>query len=119
MPRQSCGPSIVYSDFVGSSDNPGNKGVRSLPNATNNIIVPIDGDPISATFGSVQNTILTYSGSIPTTGKYAFGHRVLAAPNINGTAGSRYSIVGWVRLTSGSNHVLNTDWVEMRTLTGT
>lgn len=28
-------------------------------------------------------------------------------------------VTGWVRLTTGSAHVLNTDWAEMRTLTGT
>lgn len=114
-----AGPSIVYSDFVGSGDNAGNKGVRNLPSAVNNIIVPIDGDPTSATFGNVQNVVLAYSASIPTTGRYVFGHRVLSAYNLNGTAGSRYSITGWWRATTGSGHVLNTDWVEMRTLTGT
>jgi hypothetical protein len=114
-----AGPSIVYSDFVGSGDNAGNKGVRSLPSAVNNLIVPIDGDPTSATFGNVQNTVLTYSGSLPTTGRYVYGHRVLNVFNINGSAGSRYSITGWWRGTTGSGHVLNTDWIEMRTLTGT
>lgn len=113
------GPSIVYADFVGSGDNVSNKGVRNLPSAVNNIIVPIDGDPTSATFGNIQNTVLTYSASIPTTGRYLYGHRVLTAYNINGTAGSRYSITGWWRATTGSGHVLNTDWVEIRTLTGT
>jgi hypothetical protein len=38
---------------------------------------------------------------------------------ILGTAGSRYTIVGWRRLTTGTGHVLGTDWAEMRVLTGT
>lgn len=35
-----------------------------------------------------------------------------------GGAGSKYVVIGWNRLTSGSAHVLNTDWVEARILTG-
>jgi hypothetical protein len=58
--------------------------------------------------------------SAPTTGRYYAGDRVNAtAPEIVGTAGSRYTVTGWLRLTSGVNHGLNTDWVEMRCLTGT
>jgi hypothetical protein len=113
------GSNIVYSDFVASGDNVGNKGVRSLPSAVGNIIIPINGDPTSATFGSIQNIVLTYSSSIPSSGKYVYGHTVFASPAIAGTAGSRYIISGWIRGTTGSSHVLNTDWFEMRTLTGT
>ena len=36
-----------------------------------------------------------------------------------GAPGSQYVVTGWVRATTGSGHVLNTDWYEMRTLTGT
>lgn len=35
-----------------------------------------------------------------------------------GTAGSKYIVAGWKRVAAGSNHVLNTDWFEMRMLTG-
>lgn len=35
-----------------------------------------------------------------------------------GTAGSKYIVAGWKRVSAGSNHVLNTDWFEMRMLTG-
>lgn len=35
-----------------------------------------------------------------------------------GTAGSRYVNNGWRRITDGTGNVLNTDWKEMRTLTG-
>lgn len=31
----------------------------------------------------------------------------------------RYVVTGWMRLTNGSSHVLGTDWVEVRGLTGT
>ena len=57
---------------------------------------------------------------IPTAGYYVKGDFV---PNWNpvvaGGGGSQYIADGWKRLTTGSAHVLNTDWVEVRTLTGT
>jgi hypothetical protein len=110
----------VYSDFVAAGDNANNKGVRNLPAAAYNIIVPINGDPTTSTFGQIANTVQMHSAAIPATGRYVAGHRVvkdLAA--VAGTLGSQYVITGWVRATTGSGHVLNTDWYEMRTLTGT
>jgi hypothetical protein len=55
----------------------------------------------------------------PTAGTYAVGDYVPnSAPSKLGIAGSRYVIAGWTRLTDGSAHVLNTDWVQDRRLTG-
>lgn len=113
-------PNIIYSDFVGSSDNAGNKGVRRLPEAANNIIIPIDGDPTSATYGQVLSKPLTVSSSMPTSGRYVVGAFVRKfSPTLEGTPGAQYVVFGWARVTTGSNHVLNTDWYEMRCLTGT
>jgi hypothetical protein len=62
----------------------------------------------------------TAAASIPTSGTYTRGDFVVnSAPSVLGVAGSRYIVRGWVRLTSGSAHVLNTDWSEFRGLTGT
>lgn len=35
-----------------------------------------------------------------------------------GTYGSKYVLLGWRRITTGSGNVLNVDWVEVRMLTG-
>lgn len=35
-----------------------------------------------------------------------------------GSSSSKYTLLGWRRLTTGSANILNTDWVEMRCLTG-
>lgn len=61
-----------------------------------------------------------YMSSVPTTGFWEKG-RVIKnlAPTIQGSAGSQYIVMGWKKITIGSTNVLNTDWVEMRTLTGT
>ena len=58
--------------------------------------------------------------AMPTTGTYQQGDFVPnSTPSILGGAGNKYVVNGWIRLTSGSAHVLNTDWAEARTLTGT
>jgi hypothetical protein len=58
--------------------------------------------------------------SVPTTGTWARGDVVRnSLPSVLGVAGSQYVVSGWIRITDGSNNVLNTDWVAMRSLTGT
>jgi hypothetical protein len=60
------------------------------------------------------------SVALPTTGTYLKGDYVAkAVPVVSGVATQQYVIRGWLRITDGSAHVLNTDWVECRTLTGT
>ena len=55
----------------------------------------------------------------PTTGTYSIGDYVSnKTPAKLGTAGSRYVVAGWTRLTNGAAHVAFTDWVEDRRLTG-
>jgi hypothetical protein len=57
--------------------------------------------------------------SIPTAGSYKQGDFVRKSNLAEaGAGGSKYVITGWLRLTNGSAHVLNTDWVEARVLTG-
>ncbi len=111
---------IIYADVAGAYDNAGNKGVRFIVPAANNLIAAINGDPTSSTFGNVTSIPLLQHDSMPTTGKYVIGHIVTnIAATVLGSAGVRYTITGWRRLTTGSNHVLGTDWVELRALTGT
>lgn len=42
----------------------------------------------------------------------------LAVPTEAGVAGSKVMTNGWRRVTNGTGNVANTDWLEMRTLTG-
>ena len=61
----------------------------------------------------------TAQAAPPSQGVFAAGDYVPnSAPAKLGTPGSRYVIKGWTRITSGSAHVLNTDWVQDRALTG-
>lgn len=65
------------------------------------------------------SAVTNASSSAPTAGTWKQGDFVRnSAPAEAGTAGSKYVVTGWLRLTSGSNNVLNTDWVATRSLTG-
>lgn len=102
-----------------NADNIGVGFFGALPRYGARMVIE-DGDPASATFGKIKNVCVTASNSLPTTGKYLTGTFVQnALPAVAGGAGSQYVVQGWVRLTNGSAHVLNTDWREMRCLTGT
>lgn len=67
------------------------------------------------------------AAAMPVTGNYVRGEyvdntspTVLTWTGVVGAlVGRKYVVLGWKRLTSGSGHVLNVDWVEDRTLTGT
>lgn len=56
---------------------------------------------------------------MPTSGTYNAGDEVI---NINktlqGTSPDRYFVTRWYRVTTGSSHVLNTDWLECREYVG-
>jgi parallel beta-helix repeat protein len=57
--------------------------------------------------------------SIPTSGTWVKGDFCWnSSPVETGSQGSKYVIVGWLRVTNGSNHVANSDWLEMRVPTG-
>lgn len=71
---------------------------------------------------SEGQAVATYNAdsSMPTAGTYAAGDFVKnSTPAVLGAPGTQYVVRGWLRITNGSAHVLNTDWVQDRALTGT
>jgi len=62
-------------------------------------------------------TMVTASATMPSSGSWVLGDEVINS-NPSETGSPAYIIRGWKRLTTGSANVLNTDWFEMRTLTG-
>jgi hypothetical protein len=60
------------------------------------------------------------AAQMPTSGTYSAGDMVFSSGAIVlGATGAQYTVLGWRRLTSGSTHDINVDWVEMRLPTGT
>jgi hypothetical protein len=84
-----------------------------------NVAWETDRGPLCYTNGGYWNGMRRMSTAMPTSGTYKAGDEVHAsAPAEAGTGGSKYIITGWKRMTTGAAHVLNTDWMQMRTLTG-
>ena len=83
-----------------------NKGIGFFPtvNIFDARLVVEDSDPTSGTFKDILNVCQTGSAAQPASGKYPTGHIVY------NTAGS--TVIGWKRLTFGSNHVAGVDWHE-------
>lgn len=63
-----------------------------------------DCDPTSATYGQIQSVPTLSASAMPTTGTFVRGHFVYN----HGPDAAEY--LGWIRITTGSGHVLNTDW---------
>lgn len=107
-------------DFTAEGFSTGNKGIGECLRGPGFVYTVVDSDPASANYGLVLNSCPTSASSIPTSGKFMRGHIVRNNnASVAGSAGSQYLVTGWYRITTGSNHTLNTDWREMRTLTGT
>jgi len=116
------GANYIYADFTsgGLNDAGTNLGVRLIPSLRNTVVIPIIGDPTSATYGQIRNTILLSSNTQPSTGYYIQGAFVQkSTATVAGTSPNQYVVTGYWRLTTGNSHVANTDWIETRSLTGT
>ena len=85
-----------------------NKGVGNTPRAGEKFIYRIvDSDPTSATYGTQLGLNYMDSDAIPTTGKWVRGHFV---KNNGYAVATGKVLLGWARLTTGSNNVDGTDW---------
>lgn len=108
----------VYCEPAAVGFSTSNKGVATIPYGS--LVTVFDCDPNSATYNKIKNFCPLQGDAIPTAGTFIRGHFVRNnKPTVTGTAPNQYIVTGWMRLTTGSAHVLDTDWVEMRTLTGT
>lgn len=97
-----------------------NKGIGFVLRGPGFICRIVNSDPASATYGNILNHCAVFSDGVPTSGTYVRGHTV-RNNNVGllGIVGSRYIVTGWTRITTGNSHVLGTDWIESRALTGT
>lgn len=102
-----CNPTAIgyHADNIGIA----RVNYPSLLGAT---VVIEDGDPASATYGTILNLCPTAATAVPSSGKFVIGHFVTnVTPAIDG---NNLTILGWIRLTTGSNHASGTDWAISR-----
>jgi hypothetical protein len=81
--------------------NAGNKGIGNIPVNDNWVYEIGDADPTSGTYRQYAQKLLQFSSSMPSTGWYPAGYFVRSTATAQ---------LGWMRLTTGSSHTLNTDW---------
>lgn len=90
--------------------NAANKGIGNVPNIPGVDICIIDADPTSATYEQSAQQLLKTSAAMPSAGWYPVGwFTAKTTPD---------AVVGWRRITSGTGHVLNTDWVAQGRVQG-
>lgn len=104
---------IVYADIAAMGFSTSNKGVGigSRTGIENlNYYIHEDSNPFSATYGRQLSQNIYASNTMPSTGTYLPGHFVY---NTNPVVAASKVVIGWMRLTLGSAHVLNTDWTAV------
>lgn len=104
---------IVYCKPVAVGTNDSNGGVGFIPAASPNRWHHVieETSPASADYGKILNICELGGTAVPTTGTYVAGHMIYnTGPAI--TLGE--TVIGWLRLTTGSNHTVGTDWVVVR-----
>lgn len=83
----------------------GNTGIgRPRADVTAYRYIIADSDPTSATYRQVSSVMARSAASIPTSGWYYAGWIVWSTAPTS-------TLRGWSRITTGTGHVLNTDWV--------
>lgn len=103
---------IVVADIAGLGDIAGNKGVRNLPAAEYGFqyVIAYCDPTDSANYGAVKNIMLSAASAQPSAGYYVRGHFV--ANNVKSRL-DRNTLLGWLRLTTGSSHTADVDWLEI------
>lgn len=94
---------------VGGSNNA--CGIGQVPVIKMNRPIYYDADRTSGTFGQVQQSTSYSFGTAPTEGFYMKGHVVYRS---NESTSTPYL---YLRLTTGTSHVLGTDWLEVGKVT--
>ena len=116
-------PTYICQPKSGNLADSNHLGVRSLWGITEGTLIVEDCNKQSATFGNLLWAQAKVGASaMPTSGYFFKGELIRnQAPSILGSTGSQYVVTGWLRLTTntaGTEHTLNTDWVELHALTG-
>lgn len=102
---------LIYCDFAVAGYSATNLGVGNLPAVGDQYWYAYQiSDSTSATWNDISNYCVHESASMPSTGKYLMGMFVWARGNLPSTSGY---LLGWKRLTTGTGHVLATDWAEV------
>jgi hypothetical protein len=97
---------ILHCNPVNTGFDANNQGIGEVPSSAGGrdfIHYITDSDPTSATYGQTTTIPSQIQSNMPSTGKYVLGYFVYDGNFANGN-------LGYFRQTTGSAHVLGTDW---------
>jgi len=102
---------IVHCNPAAVGYSSSNVGVGTVPAAGPAFMHVIeDGDPANSTFGNTLNGPVLSATSQPASGTFVAGQFIAnAAPSVS----SGQVLLGWIRLTTGSENVGGTDWANI------
>jgi len=105
---------IIVCDPVSVGNDAGNKGIRNIPAPAYGFTAVIAHcNPTDYTnYGKIKNAQKQAETAMPNTGTYIAGHFVEHRAPQN-TWNQVDVLTGWWRATTGSGHVLNTDWIPI------
>jgi hypothetical protein len=84
------------------------RGVGNWPRSGSRFLARIvDSNPSNATYGDTLNVCQVDDTAIPSAGTFVIGHFV------RNNSPSTTTPLGWIRITTGSGHTLNTDWLAV------
>lgn len=86
----------------------GGKGIGIVHAAFDQLSIYTDSDPRNATYGDILQGNLLARSSLPSTDYYFAGQRIRNSDYSATIGGSAFTDM--IRITTGNNHVLNTDW---------
>ena len=105
-----AGDNFVYCEPVSQTYSASNKGVADPGYGSDYTHIIYDADPTSATFGVVSLLPRKSATVKPSAGTYVQGYFV---KNSSPTVAAGKVPIGWIRLTTGSNHVTDVDWAAV------
>ncbi len=101
----------LHGDPVAVGFSTANRGMGTMePGGAGWLHVVETSDPASAQYGRIKSATAVSAAAMPSAGTYVAGHFVAnTAPAI----ANRQTLLGWLRLTTGSGHVAGTDWAAV------
>jgi hypothetical protein len=99
----------VYAMPYAVGSNTANQGVGNIPAGPDWTTVAQVSDPTASNYGVTITAPLSASTAMPTTGTFVAGTFI----SNSSLGNSPTTVIGWSRVTTGSNNVLGTDWIAI------
>ena len=101
----------LHGDPVAVGFSTANRGIGTMePGGAGWLHVVETSDPASAEYGRIKSSTAVSAAAMPSAGTYVAGHFVA---NTAPATANRQTLLGWLRLSTGSDHVAGTDWAAV------